>query len=286
MENIQTSDADIRERMSKYIFYHCIEVAPGIVTPGWEDAQISQAPVLTEIRRIGDFKGKRVIDVGCRDGLFMYEMEKRGAEYLLGIDNDLSVPALEFIIPTLKSKVVMQSMNVYDLEIKPEDRFDVAIFAGVIYHLRFPFLGIKRVADTLKPGGEIIIESALMLNFGDFPFLYCPAPKESPYEPTSVTFFNNKAMIAAMESLGLRDARLAAITYHNAPYPVFKSVEELAASEYGFALNHPEPVICRGTWVARKAEENDPATAARDRYWYGTHNLNTDLGAAAQFLKD
>ena len=281
---MSTTHDDIRERMSKYVFYHCVEVAPGIVTPGWEAAKNAQGPVMAQIRRIGDFAGKRVLDVGCRDGLFLYEMEKRGADYLLGIDNDLSMPALEFIIPTLQSKVQMKSLNVYDLLVEPEHRFDVVIFAGVLYHLRFPFLGLKRVVDALKPGGEVIIESSIMVSYGDHPMLYCPTPKDSPYEPTSVTFFNNKGMIAAMESLGLIDVRLAAIVYHNAPHPVFGSLEELESSEYGFVLKEPYPVICRGTWTARRATD-DAASAARDKYWYGTHNLHADQEANAEFLK-
>jgi tRNA (mo5U34)-methyltransferase len=27
-----------------------------------------------------DFRGKRVVDIGCRDGLFSFEAERRGAE--------------------------------------------------------------------------------------------------------------------------------------------------------------------------------------------------------------
>jgi SAM-dependent methyltransferase len=270
--------------MGNYQFYHCVELAPGIVTPGWEAAKNSQAPVMAEIQRIGDFSGKRVLDIGCRDGLFLYEMEKRGAASLLGIDNDLSIAAVEFIIPTLRSKVQMKSLNVYDLFIEAEERFDVVIFAGVLYHLRFPFLGLKRVADALRPGGEVIIESSIMVSYGDYPLLYCPAPKDSPYEPTSVTFFNHKAMVAALESFGFVDVRLAAIVYHNAPYPVFRSIEELATSDYAFVLKETYPIVCRGTWTARRAPDDD-ATAARDKYWYGTHNLHGDLQASVEFLK-
>jgi hypothetical protein len=59
---------NILERMRRYHFYHFVEVAPGIVTPGWEAALNAQGPVMAEVKRISDYTGKRVLDVGCRDG--------------------------------------------------------------------------------------------------------------------------------------------------------------------------------------------------------------------------
>ena len=59
-----------------------------------------------------------MLDIGCRDGLFAFEAESMGASEVIGIDNDLSKAAVEFLIPFLKSKVTMYEMNLYDL--KPE----------------------------------------------------------------------------------------------------------------------------------------------------------------------
>jgi SAM-dependent methyltransferase len=52
----------------------------------------------------------------------------------------------------------MEKHNLYDFAVPSNNRFDLVIFAGVLYHLRFPFLGLKRIADALKPGGRAIIE--------------------------------------------------------------------------------------------------------------------------------
>jgi tRNA (mo5U34)-methyltransferase len=42
-------------------------------------------------------RGKRVIDIGCRDGMFSFEAERMGAAEVTGIDNDLSTAAVEFL---------------------------------------------------------------------------------------------------------------------------------------------------------------------------------------------
>ena len=68
------------------------------MTMGWEAAVYSQRPVLDEINR-RDLSYKRVLDVGCRDGLFCFAAENRGAAFVLGIDNNLSVGATEVSDP-------------------------------------------------------------------------------------------------------------------------------------------------------------------------------------------
>jgi 2-polyprenyl-3-methyl-5-hydroxy-6-metoxy-1,4-benzoquinol methylase len=200
----------IEEAFRDYEFYHCVELGPGVVTPGWQEAIPLQQPVSDLIKSL-DLAGKSVLDVGCRDGLFSFEVEHRGAAAVFGIDNDLSRPAVEFLIPYLQSSVRMAQMNLYDLDVRPDDRYDLAIFSGVLYHLRFPFYGLKRIADAVKPGGLMILETAILLSPHRYPFLYCPRPEDSPYEPTSVTFFNHLGLIAAVESVGFANTTCSSV---------------------------------------------------------------------------
>jgi 2-polyprenyl-3-methyl-5-hydroxy-6-metoxy-1,4-benzoquinol methylase len=83
----------------KYDFYHVIEVAPGIFTPGNQFLRPSQKVILDALAKV-DLAGRRFLDIGCRDGLFSFEAERRGAAEVIGIDNDLSLAATEFLIPT------------------------------------------------------------------------------------------------------------------------------------------------------------------------------------------
>lgn len=86
-----------------------------------------------------DFSHKKVLDIGCRDGLFSFEAERRGAKEIIGIDNDISLGAKEFLIPYFNSKMQMHELNVYDLSPEIFGKFDVILCFGVLYHLRYPF---------------------------------------------------------------------------------------------------------------------------------------------------
>jgi hypothetical protein len=62
----------LRERLSRHAFYHIIRLTENVSTPGDPRHVESQAPVLQTLRQL-NLRGKRVLDVGCRDGLYSFE---------------------------------------------------------------------------------------------------------------------------------------------------------------------------------------------------------------------
>jgi SAM-dependent methyltransferase len=133
--------------------------------------------------------------------LFSFAAETMGAAEVVGIDNDLSKPATEFLIPFFKSKVRMLEQNLYDLKSQQLGLFEVILFPGVLYHLRYPFWGLKILRDMLKPNGELLIETPIWRGDPNNAMLFCPIGEDSPYEPTSCTFFNEKGLIDTLLSL-------------------------------------------------------------------------------------
>jgi SAM-dependent methyltransferase len=194
------SDAEIVAALSRYKFYHVIPVTETLSTPGIDALVKLAAPVL-RLMDLVDFEGKRVLDVGCRDGLFSFEAEERGAAEILGIDTCLSLGAVEFLIPFKQSKVQMRELSLFELD--DHGQFDVILFCGVLYHLRYPFLAIKKLSELLPDGGRMIIETAIFADDDQRSLLYCPVGEESPYEPSSVTFFNRKGLSDTLGSFGL-----------------------------------------------------------------------------------
>jgi SAM-dependent methyltransferase len=79
--------------------------------------------------------------------------------------------------------------------------FDVVLFFGILYHLRYPVWGLKCVLEALKPGGLLLIETALFIVPVPYEVIYCPV-KGSPYEPTSCSFFNEQALRVTLASMG------------------------------------------------------------------------------------
>jgi tRNA (mo5U34)-methyltransferase len=98
-----------------------------------------------------DLKGMTALDIGCNAGFYSFELAKRGAD-VLGIDLDphylkqANWAAKEM---GLEEKVEFRQMQIYDLA-KLDQQFDVIIFMGVFYHLRYPMLGLDIVSQKVR----------------------------------------------------------------------------------------------------------------------------------------
>jgi SAM-dependent methyltransferase len=196
---------NLQQAVKRYRWYHRIHVGDGVCTePQHPEFQPIWAAILGKLLAV-DFRDKRVLDVGCRDGLFSFEAERRGAREVIGIDHVLSQGAVEFLIPHFQSQVRMHQLSLYDLTPEHFGRFDIICFFGVLYHLRYPVWGLRRISDCLADDGLLLLESGILVDdrFADHELLYCPV-ESSPYEPTSCTFFNQKALCTTLECFGCR----------------------------------------------------------------------------------
>ena len=194
---------EIRGRLGDYPWYHIIPIADGLTTPGQPAFVPSQQKVLRALRAL-DLRGKGVLDIGCRDGLYSFEAERLGASRVVGIDNDVSRGALELLIPVMRSSVRMHRMNVMELTREAFGSFDVVIFAGVLYHLRYPFWALRGIRDVLQENGTLVLETAVFADDNRHALLYCPIGEENPFEPSSVTLFNLKGLKDSLLTFGLR----------------------------------------------------------------------------------
>ena len=137
-------------------WWHQIEVAPGIVTPG-EDSNRAKLPLLDGLGLPANLSGVRALDIGCSDGFFAFELERRGAE----------VVAMDFVPEThsgfatarriLGSTVEYRMDSVYNVSPDRHGRFDLALCLGVIYHLRRPMAALDAIRSVLPPGGTLFI---------------------------------------------------------------------------------------------------------------------------------
>src|SRR6186997_2869936 len=107
------TEAQLKEEIKRYTFYHIIKLTDTVTTPGVEAYVPAQKLCMKYVKSL-DIAGKRVLDIGCRDGLFSFAAERMGAAEVVGIDSDLSRGATELLIPYLNSKVRMHRMNVFD----------------------------------------------------------------------------------------------------------------------------------------------------------------------------
>jgi cyclopropane fatty-acyl-phospholipid synthase-like methyltransferase len=104
-----------------------------------------------------DFKGKRVLEIGCGTGINSIIMAKLGADVTFV---DFSKSALELVEKTLKKFKLKGKLVLKDgLKLDYKDRFDIVHSEGVVEH----FIGAERqkILDihtrAAKRGGKVII---------------------------------------------------------------------------------------------------------------------------------
>jgi tRNA (mo5U34)-methyltransferase len=89
-----------------------------------------------------DLSGKTVLDIGCNAGFYSIEMKRRGAARVVGVDlDDDYLAQARFAAEVSDVAIEFRRMSVYQL---PElrEKFDLVLFMGVLYHLRYPLLAL------------------------------------------------------------------------------------------------------------------------------------------------
>lgn len=94
-----------------------------------------------------DLRGKTVLDIGCNAGFYSIEMKRRGADRVVGIDFDNTYLAqARFAAEVCGTPIEFRQLSVYDVA-KLDEKFDLVLFMGVLYHLRHPLLALDLVHE-------------------------------------------------------------------------------------------------------------------------------------------
>ena len=106
-----------------------------------------------------DLGGKRVLDIGCNAGFYSFVAKLRGAASVLGID-----PQPHYV----RQAILLKEILGLDVEFRQGDqdrlssdeRFDVVLNTGVIYHLQNPMDFLTKVARVT--GETMYLESEVL----------------------------------------------------------------------------------------------------------------------------
>jgi tRNA (mo5U34)-methyltransferase len=180
MTSVAGPGTSLRQEIDGLEWYHTIELAPGVTTPGWHDTRA----IVPQIPFPPSLEGKRCLDVGTFDGFWAFEMERRGASEVVAIDvldpYDWDWPAgsdpeviatigrrkgkgegFELARRELGSSVRRLERNVYDVEESELGRFDLIFVGSLLIHLRDPARALERLRAVCD--GTVIVMDGLDL---------------------------------------------------------------------------------------------------------------------------
>lgn len=167
---------------SNHDWYHTIELAPGVVTPGIVDVR----PIVPRVPIPQDLTGRRCLDIGTWDGFWAFEMERRGGEvHAVDVPNPFSWdwPARARILQSydgglenletikrngngfpivreaLGSSVERHEMTVYEISAEALGTFDFVYVGSILLHLRDPVGALERIREVAK--GEVVINDCI-----------------------------------------------------------------------------------------------------------------------------
>jgi tRNA (mo5U34)-methyltransferase len=141
---------------SRFLWHQRFQLVPGVYTPGVSDVE----DLLQRADLPMDLSGRTVLDVGTSNAGAAFECERRGADRVVAVDLvDPSMFGIADLTTLLGSNVEFIQANAYELPAILDERFDLVLFWGVLYHLRHPLLALDSIRELCA--GAVSIETAI-----------------------------------------------------------------------------------------------------------------------------
>lgn len=152
-----------------------------------------------------DLRGRRVLDVGCGNGYYMWRMWDAGADLVIGVDpNLLFMTQFEAVRHYLPEAPVWQLPFTLEELPEPTDGFDTVFSMGVLYHRRSPIDHILQLRACLRPGGELVLETLVIEGDENA----CLVPEDRYAQMRNVWFLPSVALLERMvRRAGFTDVR-------------------------------------------------------------------------------
>jgi tRNA (mo5U34)-methyltransferase len=188
-------------------WFHRIDLGQGIITPGDDDSPKK----LAQLCLPRTLQGKTFLDIGAWDGFFSFEAERRGASRVLATDSFVwrgNVPGKSkegFLTARSVLGSRVEDLEIDAMDISPEriGRWDVVLFAGVLYHMIHPVLALEHAASVTRE--LLIVETATDLEFVRRPAIAFYPGAELGRDVTNWSGANTKALKAMLHSCGFQE---------------------------------------------------------------------------------
>ena len=115
------------------------------------------------LRPYMDLEGKRVADVGCNNGYYMFRMLEMAPRSVLGVDpSPLFRTQFDLVQRYVRSpKLRYEMLGIEHMRLFA-DMFDTVFCLGVLYHRSDPIVALKSLKQSLKKGGELFLDTFMI----------------------------------------------------------------------------------------------------------------------------
>ncbi|MCP4216749.1 MAG: DUF1698 domain-containing protein [bacterium] len=173
----------------------------------------------------GGFKDASVVDIGCWDGYYGYQFIEQGAKSLKGIDlRDEAIRRANLIKEYYDYKnCTFEKLNIQDKQFA-EERYDISLLYGVLYHLSTPIDVIKRLGDVT--GSMLLVNTYASPQKEPVLHLKREDPeKDSTGFQELITWPSESALVEMLDFAGFD------IVLRDYPYPFYERYRD---SDFGF----------------------------------------------------
>ena len=103
--------------------------------------------------------GRRVLDVGCNNGYFMFRMLAQEPLFVVGIEPQMQLYWLFQLVNTFVKdpRLIICPIDLSRASFAQQS-FDMVFCMGILYHLTDPIHALRKINEMLAIGGEIIID--------------------------------------------------------------------------------------------------------------------------------
>ncbi len=231
---------EVQSRIARVPFWwHSIDVGQGVTTPGQKTP--SQLAMELDTLRLPDLHKKTVLDIGAWDGFYSFAAERRGAEKVMALDHfvwsmDLKEhkryyddcivrgvsPEPYETLPYYKpadlpgklgfdtarelrgSKVESIVADFMTADVKAIGSFDVVLFLGVLYHMKYPIEALERVAALTRQVAIVETEAIFLPGLEDQAFCEYFEKGELSHDVSNWWAPNQKALVGMCRTAGFR----------------------------------------------------------------------------------
>jgi 2-polyprenyl-3-methyl-5-hydroxy-6-metoxy-1,4-benzoquinol methylase len=171
--DVNISSPEFASTLKQY-WYYTIELKPGLFTKGAEHFNVMFTREL--LRRL-DPRGLDICDIGTAEGMIPILLKRRGARSVVALDACDWTDKVRLVqqccgenfeyfprtsVSRAKELLSDRARQSGFLSGAPNSKgFDVVVLSGVLYHVFSPLHVLGLVRTLLKPGGMLILETAV-----------------------------------------------------------------------------------------------------------------------------